>query len=131
MAEHDQKQPAPPIEVEPSLPQPRSNAILTAMEKDPSRRFLSADQFRQVLLQVRKEPDGSGPRSGRIRAAARVLILTAGLVQGGSTGAHIAPGGRPPAQPSEQSLGSARAAPAGQCRGSKCRQLRPTPEPQR
>ena len=45
--------PVPPIDVEPSLPPSLNQAILRSLAKDPSERFLSADEFRETLLQVK------------------------------------------------------------------------------
>jgi serine/threonine-protein kinase len=41
--------PVPPIEIDSTIPPALNDAILTALEKDPERRFSSADAFREAL----------------------------------------------------------------------------------
>lgn len=41
--------PQPPVELNPALPQPLNDIIMTALEKEPMRRFQSADAFRKAL----------------------------------------------------------------------------------
>jgi serine/threonine-protein kinase len=50
MTAHLQQNPPPPIQLAPNLPPALSNLILISLEKDPSRRFQSADAFRAALL---------------------------------------------------------------------------------
>ncbi len=45
--------PRPPIEVNPALPPALNEIILTALDKEPMRRFQSADAFRKALESVR------------------------------------------------------------------------------
>jgi serine/threonine-protein kinase len=45
--------PRPPIEVNPALPKPLNDIILTALEKEPMRRFQSAEAFRHALESLR------------------------------------------------------------------------------
>src|SRR5262245_38201350 len=52
MVGHVEKSPTPPIELEPNVPLPLNSVILRSLEKDPSRRFPSADQFRQALIDI-------------------------------------------------------------------------------
>ncbi len=52
MAAHLQQQPAPPMEVAPSLPRGLNDLILMALAKDPGQRFQSADAFRAALSSV-------------------------------------------------------------------------------
>jgi len=76
MVEQVEKSPAPPIEVEPSLPESLNKAILRALEKDPARRFPSADDFHQALLQVRNSGIGStARRRSRLAWAAAAVCL--------------------------------------------------------
>jgi eukaryotic-like serine/threonine-protein kinase len=86
MAGHIDKPPAPPIEVEPSLPHLLNRAILRSLEKDPAQRFGSADEFLQVLTRVRSAGAGSQPalsaalsRSRVIWAAASVAVVSLAL----------------------------------------------------
>ena len=61
--------PVPPTELEPSLPPALSAAILTALEKDPERRFPSADAFRATLERVLgAAPRPAAPPADRRRA---------------------------------------------------------------
>jgi serine/threonine-protein kinase len=53
MMAHVEEVPVPPIEIEPSLPPLLNEAILQSLAKDPAERFLSADEFRETLLQVK------------------------------------------------------------------------------
>jgi serine/threonine protein kinase len=69
MVEQVEKQPAPPIEVEPGLPEPLNDIILGALEKDPSRRFSSADEFRQALMQLGEHASTPAPFVLRWRRA--------------------------------------------------------------
>lgn len=41
--------PQPPLELNPSLPKPLNDIIMTALEKEPMRRFQSAEAFRKAL----------------------------------------------------------------------------------
>ncbi len=54
MAAHLQKNPPPPIEISPNLPSGLNEIILQALEKDPAKRFQTADAFRNALLYVCK-----------------------------------------------------------------------------
>jgi serine/threonine-protein kinase len=55
MADHIQKIPVAPVELEPSLPAALNSAILRALAKDPVERFSSAEEFRLALLNLRDE----------------------------------------------------------------------------
>lgn len=50
---HIEQPPKPPIEIRPDLPAGVNDIILMAMEKDPARRFQSAESFRTALRSVR------------------------------------------------------------------------------
>ncbi len=52
MMAHVNRLPVPPISVNPDLPQELNQIILTALAKDPSQRFQTAGQFREVLNRV-------------------------------------------------------------------------------
>ena len=53
MAAHVQELPKPPIELRSDLPAALNEIILTAIEKEPGRRFQSADAFRNALGSLR------------------------------------------------------------------------------
>jgi len=52
MAAHLENKPSPPIQVIPGLPRGLSEIVMQALEKDPAKRFQSADAFRTALLFV-------------------------------------------------------------------------------
>ncbi len=52
MAAHLENRPLPPIEKSPGLPRGLSDIVMQALEKDPKKRFQSADAFRNALLSV-------------------------------------------------------------------------------
>jgi len=119
MAGHVGHPPAPPIELEPSLPQPLNTAILRSLEKDPSKRFVSADQFRQALIHVRNSGIVSRPPISRrlswiIRPAAvlaLVALAAAGLLRVGEWPLSINAPAAGVGQPISTSLPPAAAAP--------------------
>jgi serine/threonine-protein kinase len=53
MAAQLQELPRPPIEMDPTIPAPLNDVILLALEKDPARRFQTAEAFRAALESVR------------------------------------------------------------------------------
>lgn len=59
MAAHLQGNPPPPIQVSPNLPAGLNEIILQALEKDPAKRFQTADAFRNALLYVAKQGQGA------------------------------------------------------------------------
>ena len=61
MAAHLQQNPPPPIEISPNLPSGLNEIILQALEKDPAKRFQTADAFRNALLYVCKLPQAAAP----------------------------------------------------------------------
>jgi hypothetical protein len=108
MMAHVEQAPVPPIEVEPSLPPLLNQAILRSLAKDPSERFLTADDYRRTLMQVKLARTQLKPsrvalpgipafqRSWLVGAAAAFVVLTvgvAGFVR--SHGGHRT--GQPPA----------------------------------
>jgi serine/threonine-protein kinase len=54
MAAHLQSNPPPPIQLSPNLSPDLSEIILLALEKDPAKRFQTADAMRSALLSVNK-----------------------------------------------------------------------------
>ncbi|MDP2998809.1 MAG: serine/threonine-protein kinase, partial [Bryobacterales bacterium] len=61
MAAHLQSNPVPPIQIDPSLPAPLNQIILTAIAKDPAQRFQSADAFRAALESVQGQMGSYAP----------------------------------------------------------------------
>ena len=61
MAAHLQSTPVPPIQIDPNVPAPLNQIILTAIAKDPAQRFQSADAFHAALESVQGEMGGYGP----------------------------------------------------------------------
>jgi serine/threonine-protein kinase len=61
MAAHLQQNPPPPIQISPNLPSGLNEIILQALEKDPAKRFQTADAFRNALLYVCKQPQAAAP----------------------------------------------------------------------
>lgn len=62
MAAHLNARPMPPVEIDPTLPQALSDVILTAIAKDPARRFQTADAFRSALNSVLSAKAEDSPR---------------------------------------------------------------------
>jgi len=58
MAAHLQKNPPPPIQISPNLPSGLNEIILQSLEKEPAKRFQTADAFRTALLYVCKPAQG-------------------------------------------------------------------------
>ncbi len=52
MSAHLEKTPTPLLQIDPSLPPALNAVVLMSIEKDPARRFQSADAFRTALLSV-------------------------------------------------------------------------------
>jgi serine/threonine-protein kinase len=61
MAAHLQSTPVPPIQIDPSVPAPLNQIILTAIAKNPAQRFQSADAFRAALESVQGQMGGYAP----------------------------------------------------------------------
>jgi len=85
MSDQVLKEPTPPIELDPSVPPALNAALLRALEKDPDRRFQTAEEFRQVVAGIQSSANAAetGSRSSVVRspvfwaAAALVcLVLT-------------------------------------------------------
>lgn len=58
MAAHLQSTPVPPIQIDPRVPAPLNDIILTAIAKDPAQRFQSAEQMCAALESVRGQLAG-------------------------------------------------------------------------
>ncbi|MEN6605222.1 MAG: serine/threonine-protein kinase, partial [Bryobacteraceae bacterium] len=67
MAAHLEQNPIPPIEIDASVPPALSEIVLMSIEKDPAKRFQTADAFRAALLNVGQHP--AAPPAPRIAAA--------------------------------------------------------------
>jgi eukaryotic-like serine/threonine-protein kinase len=61
MAAHLEKNPVPPIEIDASMPPALSEIVLMSIEKDPAKRFQTADAFRAALLNVGQRPSAPPP----------------------------------------------------------------------
>lgn len=61
MAAHLQSMPVPPIQLDPNLPAPLNDIILTAIAKDPAQRFQSADALHTALESIKGELGGVAP----------------------------------------------------------------------
>jgi serine/threonine-protein kinase len=78
MADQVGKPPAPPSEVDPAVPQALSAALLHALEKDPDRRFQTAEDFRKAMLSIRGAVNAERPASRR--SARRPILWAAALI---------------------------------------------------
>lgn len=97
MLAHVECAPAPPIQVEPAIGPALNQVILTALDKEPSRRFQSALEFRDALDTAKRDSrlarvEGRGrgfPRAKTLWAAAAALalgaIILAGVVRSSNT----------------------------------------------
>jgi serine/threonine protein kinase len=108
MQAHLQETPKPPMEVRPGLPAAVNQIILMALEKDPARRFQSADAFRNALKGLLTNAAATGPTivnapsplvppargSGRIVAPITLTPSPTGDLTGPLTAAR-----KPPAAP--------------------------------
>lgn len=110
MAAQVQQPPKPPIEVRPDLPAAMNDLILTAMAKEPSQRFQSAEAFQNALNSLGVSSWASVP-ADTAQAAARAAALTITSLAGNAipakSAAGIADAGIPPApQPEPSSIPS-------------------------
>ena len=60
--------PRPPIELNPALPKLLNDIILTALEKEPMRRFQSAEAFRKALESLKTPQTSVQPQPARLAA---------------------------------------------------------------
>jgi len=70
MVAHLEQQPVPPIQIDPTLPPALNEIILTAIQKDPARRFQAAPAMRVALESVAKSLGVSVPAPMPMRPAA-------------------------------------------------------------
>jgi serine/threonine protein kinase len=62
MSAHLEKTPVPLLQIDPSLPPALNAVVLMSIEKDPEKRFQSADAFRTALLSVLPYAQSAAPR---------------------------------------------------------------------
>ena len=69
MAAHLEKNPVPPIEIDSSMPPALSEIVLMSIEKDPAKRFQTADAFRTALLNAGARTAAPPPPPPRVAIA--------------------------------------------------------------
>jgi hypothetical protein len=80
MAMHVKESPKPPMELRPWLPSSLNEIILTAIAKDPSDRFPSADAFRDALLKAQgSATTGPLPSATQALPSARLATVVEGF----------------------------------------------------
>jgi eukaryotic-like serine/threonine-protein kinase len=72
--------PVPPNEIEPGLPAALNSAILRSLEKDPAKRFLSAEEFLRTLMRGKNIGAASKPPSSPSSPRARIVWTVASAV---------------------------------------------------
>ncbi len=82
--------PKPPIEVNATMPQSLNDIILTAMDKEPMRRFQSADAFKAALETLRQQP--AAPATDQLRAVPVSAGMPVTSVRKGNRGLWMALG---------------------------------------
>jgi serine/threonine protein kinase len=92
MSAHLEKTPVPLLQIDPSLPPALNAVVLMSIEKDPAKRFQSADAFRNALLSVVPQLAAATPQTPAARAPFPVSVTPASVLPGGAT-----PGGAAPA----------------------------------
>jgi serine/threonine protein kinase len=84
MMAHVQQAPVPPLRIDPNLPAALSQILLTALAKEPDRRFSSANAFREALESVPTYVSAvrvqTWPRARVIRYSASALVCAALLI---------------------------------------------------
>jgi len=63
MSAHLEKTPIPLLQIDPTLPDALNAVVLMSIEKDPAKRFQSADAFRNALLSVVPAAQQAAPRT--------------------------------------------------------------------
>ena len=74
--------PPPPSSVRDSLPSAIDGVVSRCLEKDPAKRFQSADELESALHGVSTEPSKSGPHRSRWRLAVGSVLLLAAIATG-------------------------------------------------
>jgi serine/threonine-protein kinase len=85
--------PAPPVEVNPSVPKPLNDIILTALEKDPSLRFQKAAAFQKALESV--IAGGAADKTRFVASAVQQTPAPAPIAATRQTAAAAAPAALP------------------------------------
>jgi serine/threonine-protein kinase len=80
MADQVGKSPAPPIEVDPAVPEALSAALLRALEKDPDQRFQTAQEFQQAVTRIQSSVSTSQTQSRSSIARYRVFWLATAII---------------------------------------------------
>jgi len=130
MAEHLQKQPVPPVEIDPRVPASVSVVIVRSLAKNPADRYQSAAEFRQDLLES-LTPEEATIVMGSATAASR--ISSTGPQAGRPSDATTKPGPAmqaPPPQAAPAFAGAATtpsAAPHPQQAGTPAMAAAPSP----
>jgi serine/threonine-protein kinase len=89
MADQVAKPPTPPMEVDPAVPQALNAALLCALEKDPDRRFQTAEEFQRVVTRIQSSLDTPQTGSRPSIARSRALWVAAALVCAALTAASM------------------------------------------
>ncbi len=89
--------PPPPIQINPSLPQSLNEIILTALEKDPAKRFQNADAFRKVLESV--AATGDAEKTTTIPPAGTHVSRSPAQPTASAANASVSAGMSPPPSP--------------------------------
>lgn len=120
MQAHVQQVPAPPRQVDPSLPCELDEILLAALAKEPERRFSSASSFRDAVESLRKsQVQVAATESGRARRWPRprilryccaVLVCTALVTSGAKRDAGAVPALKEPIESSAAAAASKSAA---------------------
>ena len=83
---HVNERPVPPGQLRPGIPPALEAVVMRALEKDPNRRYQSAEEFIAALEQARRAPDGSAPGGGARGRADRRARAQLALVGVGARG---------------------------------------------
>src|SRR5262245_4887605 len=93
------EQPIPPRAIDPSVPRDLETVILNAIEKDPARRYATAEAMADDLLAFREDREIRGRRTGpvgrawrfarRNRSMATLLAALAATLVGGCSGMAV------------------------------------------
>jgi eukaryotic-like serine/threonine-protein kinase len=99
MSAHLEKTPVPLLQIDPSLPPALNAVVLMSIEKDPAKRFQSADAFRNALLSVVPHAAAAAPPAPApaARAPFPVSVTPASVAPGGAAPGAVA--AQPPPKP--------------------------------
>jgi serine/threonine protein kinase len=81
-----QKQPVPPIDIEPGIGPELNAIVLKALAKDPAQRYQSAEEFRLALKRAGKSSGFASVVASRVRVAALGVAICATAEIGGLEG---------------------------------------------